>query len=226
MNFVSKAEVIQIISHSPLIREYILRLEKERKYPPGSFVQLTLDLVTASDIWPDSRTFSIASFQKGTIHLIIKKVGYYTSKIFNELNVGDCCTVKYPFGELFKRNTEDEKHVFIAGGVGITPFLGLIEYFETIEKLENVALLYSAKHENDLLNFTQLKKILGNRIQIFITQENTDIYINRRIEINDVLQIADKNTNVYVCGSKLFNSDFKRKLEKHGYQKIHVDEWK
>ena len=104
MNHVTQTEVIQVIKHSKDTREYVLELEKERKYNPGSFVQLTLDLVTASDIWPESRTFSIASYEKGVMKFIIKNVGSYTSRIFSELEVGKKCTIKYPFGDLFKKN--------------------------------------------------------------------------------------------------------------------------
>jgi predicted ferric reductase len=78
MNFVTQVEVIKIIVHNNDIREYECKLDQERKYNPGSFVQLTLDLVTASDIWPDSRTFSIASFEGGIMRFIIKKTGKYT----------------------------------------------------------------------------------------------------------------------------------------------------
>lgn len=60
ISYVSQAEVVNIIKHDSEIRELELRLDKERRYNPGSFVQLTLDLVTTSDIWPDSRTFSIS----------------------------------------------------------------------------------------------------------------------------------------------------------------------
>ena len=81
MSYTSQAEIITLIKHSEEIKEYEIRLDKEYKYKPGSFVQLTLDLVTASDIWPDSRTFSIASYKKGTIRLIIKNVGEYTNRI-------------------------------------------------------------------------------------------------------------------------------------------------
>lgn len=90
MNYVSQAEVVNVIKHNAEIREYELRLDKERRYNPGSFVQLTLDLVTASDIWPDSRTFSIASYKKGVMNfIIIKNVGEYTNRIFDEL-IGNC----------------------------------------------------------------------------------------------------------------------------------------
>lgn len=227
MNCVSQAEVIDIIQHKQDINEYMLKLEKERKYSPGAFVQLTLDVVSASDIWPESRTFSIASYQKNIMRFIINNVGLYTNRIFNELKVGSICTIKYPFGELFNRNTIDEQHVFIAGGVGVTPFIGLVEYFNNINKLENAYLFYSAKYESDLLHINELKEKLKDSLHVFITREKNTNYIYRRMNINDFKEVFknEDNVNFYVCGSKNFNEDIKNELKSSGYTKIHMDEW-
>ena len=225
MNFVSPAVVTAVIKHKEDLREYVLSIEKERKYNPGSFVQLTLDSVTASDIWPDSRTFSIASYEKGFMTFIIKRAGYYTTKIFNELQVGNRCTIKYPFGDLFDRNTLHEKHLFLAGGVGITPFLGLSRYFEDSGLLENVCLFYSARYQRDLLHCEELKKRFGDRMELFITREQADACKNRRICIEDIVRVADAETNVYVCGSKEFNNEMVGQLLANGYKKIRTDEW-
>lgn len=225
MNYVTVAKVVKVIEHSRDIREYVLELEKERKYNPGSFVQLTLDLVTASDIWPDSRTFSIASYEKGLMKFIIKKVGTYTTRIFNELNLGDKCTIKYPFGDLFNKKLVDEKHLFIAGGVGITPYLSLIKYYELNGLLDNISLFYSAKYFNDLLHHESLKSALGEHMEVFITREKASSCHNRRISIDDVNRNAEKDTNIYICGSKDFNQNYKDLLIENGYSKIHMDEW-
>lgn len=225
MNYVTGAEVVEVIEHSDNIREYTVELEKERKYNPGSFVQLTLDRVTASDIWPDSRTFSIASYEKGIMRFIIKNVGSYTSRIFNELKVGSVCTIKYPFGDLFNKKVVNENHLFIAGGVGITPYLSLIKYYELNGLLQNISLFYSAKYFDDLLHYESLKSVLGERMEVFITRENCSNCHCKRIGTEDVNRKADKETNIYICGSKSFNQDYKDLLMKNGYSKIFMDEW-
>jgi len=225
MNHVTQAKVVQVIEHNKDIREYVLEIEKERKYNPGSFVQLTLDSVTASDIWPDSRTFSIASYEKGIMKFIIKDVGIYTSKIFKELNMGSKCSIKYPFGELFNKNLVNENHLFIAGGVGVTPYLSLVKYYELNGLIDNISLFYSAKYFTDLLHYESLKDMLGERIEVFITRERCSNCHNKRITIEDINRIADKETNIYVCGSKSFNQDYKELLITNGYTKIFMDEW-
>jgi ferredoxin-NADP reductase len=225
MNHVTQAKVVRIIEHSKDIREYVLELERERKYNPGSFVQLTLDLVTASDIWPESRTFSIASYEKGIMKFIIKNVGFYTSRIFDELGVGNKCTIKYPFGDLFNKNLVNEKHLFIAGGVGITPYLSLIKYFELNNLIDNISLFYSAKYFKDLLHYESLNDTLGENMEVFITREKCTDCHSKRISIEEIKRIANKETNIYICGSKLFNKDYKELLIENGYTKIYMDEW-
>lgn len=227
MNYVSEAEVVDVIKHKKDIHEYILKLDKERKYSPGTFVQLTLDIVSASDIWPESRTFSIASYQNGIMRFIIKNVGFYTNRIFNELSVGSRCTIKYPFGELFDKNSIEEEHIFIAGGVGVTAFIGLVEYFKSKDKLENVYLFYSTKSEGDLLHIKELKESLKEHLKVYITRETTSKHINRRMKISDFEQVIKKkeNFNFYICGPKSFNKDINIKLKGESYTKIHMDEW-
>jgi len=225
MNHVTQAKVVQVIEHSSDIREYILELEKERKYNPGAFVQLSLDLVTASEPWPTSRTFSIASYQKGVMKFIIKRVGPYTARIFDELGVGTWCTIKYPFGELFNRSLVNEKHLFIAGGVGITPYLSLVNYYKLNDLVANISLFYSAKYFSDLLHYDFLKNVLGARMEAFTTREKCSTCHNRRITMEDINRVANKETNIYICGSKSFRQDYKVLLVDNGYSKIFMDEW-
>jgi ferredoxin-NADP reductase len=225
MSYLTNATVTKIIKHSENIHEYELKLDKPRKYNPGSFVQFTLDIVNMSERWPDSRTFSIASYRDGFMSFIIKRQGYYTSKIFEDLSIGSSCTIKYPFGELFNPEKSNEKHLFIASGVGISPFLGLIQYFESLNKLDNVSMFYSAKQEKDILYKAMLQNKLGNRIKFFITREKCDDkFINRRIVISDII-IYDLNTNIYLCGSKEFSKSLKQLLLNNGFKNIYMDEW-
>lgn len=67
--------------------------------------------------------------------------------------------------------------------------------------------------------------MLGERMEVFVTREKYSNCHNKRITVEDINRIADKETNIYVCGSKSFNQDYKEILIKNGYRKIYMDEW-
>ena len=225
MNYITTAILKEVISHKSDIREFLFQIEMERRYNPGSFVQLTLGEVSASDIWPESRTFSIASFQPGVMRFIIKNEGDYTQKLFENLTNGSVCTIKYPFGDLFDKKTVDEEHIFLAGGVGITPYLGLIEYYESIGKLDRIILFYSVRIEKDLIHYESLKQKLQDRLHVYITREKSLKFTSRRMTLEDIKEYSNSQSNIYICGSKAFNQTFKSQLSTSGYNKIHMDEW-
>ena len=225
MVHISTAEVLEVNELRDDVREYILRIYRARKYPPGSFAQLTLDKVTASDPWPESRPFSIASYRKDTMRFIIQNVGYYTGKIFQKLNVGSVCTVKYPFGDLFIKGTEDERHVFIAGGLGVTPALSFVEYFRSIDKLANLSLLYSEKSYDRVIDGDLLNDTLYKNFHLFLTQESSTMHNSHRINLKYITDIFNSSINIYIVGNIQFINYFKLGLKQHGFDKIHVESW-
>ncbi len=224
MNYVTAAIVEKKIFHTENILELLVRPKTIVKFSPGSFVQLTLDQVTASQRWPESRTFSIASFNSDSFRFIIQKQGEYTKRIFKETEIGTEITIKYPFGEMFNKKSIDDTHVFIAGGLGITPFIGLTEYFLSINKNQNLHLFYSAKNLENMI----YKDFFVNSIEdtnLFITREFSE-YPYRRMSIEDVVnKNFNKDSHFYLCGSKDFINKFKYGLELNDFSNIHLDEW-
>jgi ferredoxin-NADP reductase len=216
-----------VIEHSPTVREYRLLPEKQRRYEAGCFLQLALAQVTSSEVWPDSRTFSIASYGKDSMTLVIQKVGSFTTRIFDELRVGSRCTVKYPFGDLFDRRNANGRHVFIAGGLGVTPFLGLLDYFRESGGLDRVEMLFSVKRTEDLFFADRIRADLGDRARFFITREKVTGFADHRIRLEDIVSdVKDfKDVHYYVCGSKDFNAQLGAALRAADCGYVHMDEW-
>ena len=232
MATISKATVVNVRDYGDEIKEFTLKLDKYRRFEAGTFLQLTLEDVTASERWPDSRTFSISSYynKDKTIRLIIKKVGEYTTKIFDKLKEGSNCTVKYAFGDFTLPTSDTENElVFIAGGTGISPFLSLLECLEDEGGLERVTLFYSARKKEDFIHLDYIQNVLNEeQLFPFSTREEIEGIRNERIEIeNDIFKnIKNKEkAHYYVCGSKEFILNFKNKLEEYGITQIYIDEW-
>jgi predicted ferric reductase len=223
---VSKAIVISVKELNNLTREYIIKLDLPFHHEPGQFLQLTLENVDSSMIWPDSRSFSIASYDlpNNQLRLIIKKEGYYTSRIFDEIKIYSQISVKLPYGN-FLPPFDLSNTLCLAGGTGVAPFLSFFNYFKINKSLKNFHLYHSVKFINEAVDYLELSNALSDGFSLFVTREKVNNSFNRRISIEDITTKFSKNTNIYICGNKDFNNYFKNNLKTLGYYNIIVEDW-
>ena len=231
MSIFSRATVVSIKDYGDNIKEFTLKLDNYKRFEAGTFLQLTLKNVTASERWPDSRPFSIASYYNTnkTMRLIIRKVGKYTTKIFEQLVVGATCTVKYAFGEFILPMFDRENEIIcIAGGTGISPFLSFIECLEREGRIDRIKLFYSVRTQKDYIELDYIKNTISkDNLFLYCTGENVDYAKNERIKIEEILEnVKDKEkADFYICGSNEFIADFKRELKENDIERINTDEW-
>lgn len=117
--------VVSVRNSTPEVVEVCCRLEgKWRGHRPGQFAFVTFD--TGEGAHP----FTIASADRGdsTVTFAIKALGDYTRKLSRTLRAGCQVEVEGPYGrfELSRANTS-ARQIWIAGGIGITPFLAWLE---------------------------------------------------------------------------------------------------
>lgn len=223
---ISNARVLSIRDLSPSTKEYFLQLDLSFHHEPGQFLQLTLEKVDPSMIWPESRSFSIASYElpNNQIRLIIKKEGYYTTRIFNETKVNSILTVKLPYGN-FLPPFDMSKSLCLAGGTGIAPFLAFFDFYKTNGFISNFNLYHSVKFKEEAVDKVLLSKELKNNYKLFITKETVQNTINRRISLEDISSNFSKETKIFICGNKSFNEYFKTNLNLIGYNNIILENW-
>jgi predicted ferric reductase len=104
----------------------MLAQEHEMRYVPGQFVYIGF---LKQGIKTETHPFSIVSVpEDGHMEVWIKPVGEYT----NELTLiapGDKAVIYGPYGTLYEKIFGKDNIICIAGGIGITPFLGMVRYF-------------------------------------------------------------------------------------------------
>lgn len=234
MTIISKATVKDIIVLGADVREYVFIPEKHVHYEAGQYLQLSLKNVSASEIWPDSRPFSItsSSSNNNVISIIVKMNGDFTKELFENLKENDTCTIKYAFGVFHYPPFDSINHnqiVCIAGGIGVTPFLSFIEYFNNNNSMNVLKLFYSVKYEEDFIHLSKLQsKMLKENLFLFTTQEIKIDYYNKRIDKDDIINnISDlENTIFYVSGPSSFLSYYTTILEELNIDNYYIDEWK
>lgn len=233
MSTISKATVISIEGHGSDIREYALMLDKNHYFEAGSFLLLTLEQKTDYSRWPsESRCFSIASQhnEQGIIRLIIRKVGCYTSRIFEELAVGATCTVKYAFGDFLLPFFDPQPTICcIAAGTGVAPILGFCEQLKREKRNQKLHVFYSFKNETEYIGKNILEESVPDvQLHLFSTRENMHKTLNRRIKPEDITSAMGKdleNTHYYICGNEEFTRTFRQALAAKACENIYTDEW-
>ncbi len=164
-----------------------------------------------------ARSFSIVNSPSdhGIIQCSIRKKGKFTNAAAS-LVVGDKVSVQGPFGGFVFDEKRDRNMVLIAGGIGITPFMSMIQY-ATNNKLKNdITLIYNCKDQNDMPFVEQLIEIEKYNPHFKTIFTISDGPVNRFKDYNvisgritaNIIDTAIKksynNKTFFICGPSAF----------------------
>lgn len=133
----------EVIRHTEL--EYTFRMEFDGEVKPGQFFELSIPKYGEAPI-------SVSGIGDGTVDFTIRKVGKVTNEIF-ENYVGDRFFIRGPYGNGFDvENYKGKELVVIAGGTGLSPVRGVVDYFARhVEEAAGVTLIAGFKSPKDVL---------------------------------------------------------------------------
>jgi predicted ferric reductase len=88
---------------------------------PGQFVFVRI----GSGALAEPHPFTVASHPRdGVVRIMVRELGDWSGRLAGRVSVGDTVLIEGPYGALRLRTRRRGTVVWIAGGVGITPFLG------------------------------------------------------------------------------------------------------
>ncbi len=138
--FVSSHARYRVTATKPGAAGLHLQLEPVRgeiDYVPGQFGFLSVK----EDGLREPHPFTIASGgEDGRVHFVIRNLGDYTAKLVREIRPGMHAEIYAPFGR-FQRVKNAAHEAWIAGGVGISPFIAWLTD-ESKAPVENATLFY------------------------------------------------------------------------------------
>ncbi len=144
---------------------------KPMAYKSGQFIFLRFYNKKLSS---ESHPFSIASKSNSPdIKIVVKRLGDYTAQLEN-LAIGDKVSVEGPYGRFNYTPKYGYDQVWIAAGIGITPFLGMVQDLdhETMKK-SKVYLFYSAREDTDFVGYDLLEQVASAYKQFKFIPWNT-----------------------------------------------------
>jgi predicted ferric reductase len=169
--------------------------------------------------------FSVSSApQEHDLRLAIQALGDYTQYLSETLQPGAPAMVSIAFG-LFDYRQGTREQVWIAGGIGITPFRSWIRTFPKEQQLEfDIDLYYTVRSEGEALFLDEIRTAATQhptfRPHIIYSQRDGSLTMEHIIETSGGGSIVAKD--VYMCGPSGMVESFQHSLRKLGVSPIHI----
>lgn len=195
---------------------------KKLKIHPGQFIYLR------SSIFSEEHPFSVAGYKNnGEIQVATKLSGKYTKKLANIVE-GSEILVDGPYG-IFTHEVSlnpDRPVTFIAGGIGITPFLPHI-----VNKTnKNITLFYANRTSKNIVLLESLNAFLGKKFINVLSEENNSNYKKGFVSIKLLKETLGDDfikQHFYICGPPPMMKTIKASLTeaKVPVDRIHTEEF-
>ena len=202
-------------------------IDGKMSYKPGQFVFIRFLWEKRHNVTKEAHPFSIVSSPKDdTLKLCVKSLGDYTSSMKN-IEVGAIAEIEGAYGKFTFTRFGNAPQVWIAGGIGITPFLSMAHSYD--QQSPPVDLLYSVVERSELLDQESLSTYLPNqfstfRFHPFVSQETGGFLTAQKI----VEMVGDLNgKEIFICGPPPMMKSLKAQLHSMGIpkRKIHTEEF-
>ena len=177
-------------------------------------------------------SFSVASSptSKG-ITFGIKVSGNFTQGLAS-LPLGSTILIRGPFGSFVPKNGDNKDHIYLAAGIGITPFVSMMRYAHDTHQPYNIGLLYSIKSADTIAFFDESQQLTkeNERIHALYTitsqgEPTPPNFATGRISaehIASMLTSPVKETQFFICGPGPFIQATKKILKKMGAKNSYI----
>ncbi|MBU1203042.1 ferric reductase-like transmembrane domain-containing protein [Patescibacteria group bacterium] len=187
---------------------------------PGQFIFVSFDDIDKKEEHP----FSIASIlPDGRLAIIAKELGDYTSKM-SKLKLGSRAMVDGPYGTFGQNADKSRRQVWIAGGIGITPFISMAKDFTSCpDEKGQVDLFYVVASPDDLVDADYLAQIQSNCPNFKITTHVSGQ--EGRFDVDKLKSfIRDFNScDFFICGPTNMIEYFVNSLRKESVPKKSIN---
>ncbi len=163
------------IQLAPDIYDFVFENKENFKFVPGQYLEWTLGH-ESPDNRGNRRYFTIASSPtEKNIRMGVKFYDKSSSfkKTMLSMNAGNKILASQLAGDFTMPRNKKKKLVFIAGGIGVTPFRSMIKYLVDKKEARSVTLFYSNKFESDIVYkdvFNEASQKLGIKTIYTLTE--------------------------------------------------------
>ena len=129
------------------------------------------------------------------MRVTVKASGDFTRSLLDNLQPGMEAVIEGPFG-LFDYKTGGEKQIWIAGGIGLTPFLSFVRDMDGDLK-HDIDFYYTVRHPEEALFMDEIEKAAAKnpRLKTHIRFSSTA----GSLKIDDIIENAGDHVHRSAC---------------------------
>lgn len=216
-----KVFIDHIEQEAPHILTFYLRPEDVVSYAAGQFVRLTIDHPNPDDrgIW---RWFTLSSSPTDellsiTVKFVARNGSTFTD-ILRRASQGDEFEIGKPRGNFVLPEDTAIPLVFVAGGIGITPFRSMYRWLEVTGQKRKINLLYGVNEEQDIVFHSMLSNLGSNAI--VSVNHSSDVWKGRRglLTAEMILEVTQqwRESRIFISGPEMMVESLKEGLIEQG----------
>jgi ferredoxin-NADP reductase len=205
------------------IYDFVFTPRKQMRFQPGQYLEWTLPHRKADDRG-NRRYFTIASSPtERDLRLGVRFYDKASSFKKNMLAMApdQPIVASQLAGDFVLPKDKTKKLVFIAGGIGITPFRSMLKYLIDNNEKRSVTLLYSNRSADEVIYkdvFDEAEQKIGSRTVYILTNNEERISAAKiKTEVPDY-----KERLFYISGTYSMVTELKKILRELGVPKRHV----
>ncbi len=197
------------------IIEIVLRPRiKTLRFSPGQFVYVSFPELQNKEYHP----FSIASGKNDSeLRLVVRKFGDFTNEL-TDISLDTHVNVKGPFGGFTFFAARRKKQLWIAGGIGVTPFLSGARSLRSSTETGKIEMVYATAEKNPY-GLKELERIEDQNPSFNITHlhQETFGHISLRTLQEQFKDIHERV--IYLCGPPGMIQALEKEAEELGLSK-------
>ncbi len=181
------------------------------KFQPGQFAIFSFG--TAGLAEPHPYSLSAPAADDGKLQITVKALGDYTYRLGRDLSVGDTVRVQGPFGRFVRRAPKSASEIWIAGGIGITPFVAWAEALPN-DLPRPVTLFWcvkSAQHAPQLDRINAAVNRVANLNLVLISSAQA-----QRLDADQIASTAGGRAKIWFCGPAGLRQSLQKGLSYRG----------
>lgn len=197
-----KAAFDHFTQETSSVRTYYFRPERPVRFEAGQFIELYLTLPSGET---DVRWFTLSNapheplLAVTTRHSVADASPY--KQLLAALRPGDQVTMTDPMGDFVMPLDTSRKLVFVALGIGITPFRSMAVSLPRSDDTRDIVLLYVARAPEDILFQDALQNGFGDGVTYFCTNPPQDWKGEQGpITADRIVEHASADALIYIAG--------------------------